>query len=52
MESYIRPGCVVLSVYLSMPSSSWEQVSELLQEILAECFNVCAEQLEFCCLAV
>ncbi|KAI3783791.1 hypothetical protein L1987_42878 [Smallanthus sonchifolius] len=26
MEGYIRPGCVVLSVYLSMPSSSWDQL--------------------------
>ncbi|KDP36723.1 hypothetical protein JCGZ_08014 [Jatropha curcas] len=25
MESYIRPGCVVLSVYLSMSSVEWEQ---------------------------
>lgn len=29
MESYIRPGCVVLSVYASMSSTAWEQVSEL-----------------------
>lgn len=27
MESYIRPGCVILSVYVSMPSAAWEQVS-------------------------
>ncbi|XP_047328280.1 squamosa promoter-binding-like protein 14 [Impatiens glandulifera] len=34
MESYIRPGCVFLSVYLSMPSSSWEQLEEnILQRI-------------------
>ncbi|KAK1431550.1 hypothetical protein QVD17_08010 [Tagetes erecta] len=26
MEGYIRPGCVVLSIYLSMPSSSWDQL--------------------------
>ncbi|KAM7517404.1 hypothetical protein LguiA_006987 [Lonicera macranthoides] len=26
MESYIRPGCVVLSVYISMSSSVWEQL--------------------------
>ncbi|XP_008237887.1 PREDICTED: squamosa promoter-binding-like protein 14 [Prunus mume] len=25
MESYIRPGCVVLSVYVSMSSAAWEQ---------------------------
>ncbi|KAK1441531.1 hypothetical protein QVD17_07506 [Tagetes erecta] len=26
MEGYIRPGCIVLSIYLSMPSSSWDQL--------------------------
>ncbi|GFY86342.1 squamosa promoter binding protein-like 14 [Actinidia rufa] len=26
MESYIRPGCVILSIYLSMPYSAWEQL--------------------------
>nr|XP_043617747.1 squamosa promoter-binding-like protein 14 [Erigeron canadensis] len=26
MEGYIRPGCVVLSIYLSMPSSFWDQL--------------------------
>ncbi|XP_012463909.1 squamosa promoter-binding-like protein 14 [Gossypium raimondii] len=26
MESYIRPGCVVLSVYVSMPAAAWEQL--------------------------
>ncbi|KAJ4967329.1 hypothetical protein NE237_019178 [Protea cynaroides] len=34
MESYIRPGCVVLSVYLSMPSTAWFQLQEdLLQRV-------------------
>ncbi|XP_023521107.1 squamosa promoter-binding-like protein 14 [Cucurbita pepo subsp. pepo] len=28
MESYIRPGCVVLSVYLSMTPIAWEQLEE------------------------
>nr|GMD85848.1 squamosa promoter-binding-like protein 14 [Ipomoea batatas] len=28
MESYIRPGCIVLSLYLSMPPSVWEQLEE------------------------
>ncbi|CAK9183441.1 unnamed protein product [Ilex paraguariensis] len=28
MEGYIRPGCVVLSIYLSMPSSAWDQLEE------------------------
>ncbi|KAL9666446.1 hypothetical protein QQ045_000778 [Rhodiola kirilowii] len=31
-ESYIRPGCVVLSVYVSMPSASWEQLDQNLLE--------------------
>jgi len=26
MESYIRPGCVVLSVYVVMSSAAWVQV--------------------------
>ncbi|XP_030446783.1 squamosa promoter-binding-like protein 14 isoform X1 [Syzygium oleosum] len=34
MESYIRPGCVVLSVYLSMSSDAWEQLDgNLLQHL-------------------
>lgn len=34
MESYIRPGCVVLSVYASMPSMAWEELQEnLLQHV-------------------
>ncbi|XP_061373386.1 squamosa promoter-binding-like protein 14 [Gastrolobium bilobum] len=28
MESYIRPGCVVLSIYATMSSASWEQLEE------------------------
>ncbi|XP_068651869.1 squamosa promoter-binding-like protein 15 [Aristolochia californica] len=28
MESYIRPGCVVLSVYVSMPTIAWEEFQE------------------------
>ncbi|KAG9456593.1 hypothetical protein H6P81_001101 [Aristolochia fimbriata] len=28
MESYIRPGCVVLSVYASMPTIAWEEFQE------------------------
>ncbi|KAJ6818680.1 squamosa promoter-binding-like protein 15 [Iris pallida] len=27
MESYIRPGCVVLSVYASMPSKAWNEAT-------------------------
>ncbi|XP_050268044.1 squamosa promoter-binding-like protein 14 [Quercus robur] len=32
MESYIRPGCVVLSIYVSMSSVSWEQLEQNLLE--------------------
>lgn len=28
LESYIRPGCVVLSIYATMSSSAWEQLEE------------------------
>ncbi|XP_050376111.1 squamosa promoter-binding-like protein 14 [Argentina anserina] len=28
MESHIRPGCVVLSVYVSMPFAAWEHLEE------------------------
>ncbi|KAL3830566.1 hypothetical protein ACJIZ3_019368 [Penstemon smallii] len=28
MESYIRPGCIVLSLYLSMPTFVWDQLEE------------------------
>lgn len=28
MESYIRPGCVILSVYVSMSSAAWEHLEE------------------------
>ncbi|XP_058073325.1 squamosa promoter-binding-like protein 15 isoform X2 [Magnolia sinica] len=34
MESYIRPGCVVLSVYVSMPSIAWDELQEdILQRV-------------------
>ncbi|KAK8560351.1 hypothetical protein V6N13_082797 [Hibiscus sabdariffa] len=34
MESYIRPGCVVLSIYLSMSSAAWEHLEgNLLQYV-------------------
>ncbi|KAM7253347.1 hypothetical protein ACFE04_025965 [Oxalis oulophora] len=34
IESYIRPGCVVISIYVSMSSSAWEQLEEnLLQRV-------------------
>ncbi|XP_044475150.1 squamosa promoter-binding-like protein 14 [Mangifera indica] len=36
MESYIRPGCVVLSIYVSMSSAAWEQFEgNLLQHVNA-----------------
>ncbi|CAO2211474.1 unnamed protein product [Urochloa humidicola] len=28
MEGYIRPGCLVLSMYLSMPSIAWDELEE------------------------
>ncbi|KAJ1440342.1 SBP domain [Sesbania bispinosa] len=28
LESYIRPGCVVLSIYTTMSSAAWEQLEE------------------------
>ncbi|XP_057873442.2 squamosa promoter-binding-like protein 1 [Cryptomeria japonica] len=34
MESYIRPGCVILSIYVAMPSCAWEQLGNSLQETL------------------
>jgi hypothetical protein len=34
MESFIRPGCVILSVYVAMSASAWEQLEEnLLQRV-------------------
>ncbi|EOA36745.1 hypothetical protein CARUB_v10012577mg [Capsella rubella] len=34
MESYIRPGCVVLSVYIAMTPAAWEQLERnLLQRL-------------------
>ncbi|XP_041017690.1 squamosa promoter-binding-like protein 14 [Juglans microcarpa x Juglans regia] len=32
MESFIRPGCVVLSIYVSMSSAAWEQLEQNLLE--------------------
>ncbi|EPS69526.1 hypothetical protein M569_05239, partial [Genlisea aurea] len=28
MESYIRPGCMVLTIYISMPACSWDHLEE------------------------
>uniref|UniRef100_J3MUD8 SBP-type domain-containing protein n=1 Tax=Oryza brachyantha TaxID=4533 RepID=J3MUD8_ORYBR len=34
MEGYIRPGCLVLSIYLSMPTIAWDELQEnLLQRV-------------------
>ncbi|CAA7388376.1 unnamed protein product [Spirodela intermedia] len=27
MEGYIRPGCLILTVYLRLAESTWEEVS-------------------------
>lgn len=32
MESYIRPGCVILTIFASMPMVAWEQLRGDLQE--------------------
>ncbi|KAJ0987136.1 hypothetical protein J5N97_005492 [Dioscorea zingiberensis] len=32
IESYIRPGCVVLSVYASMPSVAWDELEDNLHQ--------------------
>lgn len=34
MESYIKPGCVMLSIFVSMPSASWDCLREDLQQRL------------------
>ncbi|KAH7684387.1 SBP domain-containing protein [Dioscorea alata] len=36
MESYIRPGCVVLSIYISMPFVAWDELEEnLVQRVMS-----------------
>eukprot|EP00249_Psilotum_nudum_P018571 c26868_g1_i1 orf=481-3978(-) len=34
MESYIRPGCVILTIFLSMQTSSWKKLSMDIKENL------------------
>ena len=51
MESYIRPGCVVLSVYVSMSYVAWEQVSMPLHPAYAT-FSSCNIELTICYLRV
>ncbi|KAL5220789.1 hypothetical protein ABZP36_025502 [Zizania latifolia] len=43
MEGYIRPGCLVLSMYLSMPAIAWDELEEnLLQRVntLVQCSDL------------
>ncbi|KAG8377183.1 hypothetical protein BUALT_Bualt08G0001600 [Buddleja alternifolia] len=39
MESYIRPGCIVLSLYLSMPSVAWDQLEQNLLHYVRSLVN-------------
>ncbi|KAK8956996.1 Squamosa promoter-binding-like protein 15 [Platanthera zijinensis] len=39
IESYIRPGCVVLSVYLCMTSIAWHELEEDLQQRVKSLVN-------------
>lgn len=34
IESYIRPGCIVLTIYLRLPESAWEEVMHVNQKPL------------------
>ncbi|KAK4372399.1 hypothetical protein RND71_007783 [Anisodus tanguticus] len=40
IESYIRPGCVVLTVYLRLPESAWEELSYDLSSSLSRLLDV------------
>ncbi|EPS65839.1 hypothetical protein M569_08937, partial [Genlisea aurea] len=33
MESHIRPGCILLSLYISMPTFAWDQAKNLLDYV-------------------
>lgn len=39
MESYIRPGCVILTIFASMPINAWEQLRGDLQERMKLLFS-------------
>ncbi|CAI9777119.1 unnamed protein product [Fraxinus pennsylvanica] len=39
IESYIRPGCIVLSVYLSMSSYAWDQLERNLLDYVKSLVN-------------
>ncbi|KAL9272015.1 Squamosa promoter-binding-like protein [Drosera capensis] len=40
IESYIRPGCVVLTIYLRLSDSIWEELCSDLSSSLARLFNI------------
>lgn len=40
IESYIRPGCIILTIYLRQAESAWEEVSFVFKELLI-CIYVC-----------
>ncbi|OIT02312.1 PREDICTED: squamosa promoter-binding-like protein 1 [Nicotiana attenuata] len=40
IESYIRPGCVVLTVYLRLPESAWEELCYDLNSSLSRLLDV------------
>ena len=40
MESYIRPGCIVLTIYLRQSEAMWEEVSFVLLKLVA-CVRGC-----------
>lgn len=40
IESYIRPGCIVLTVYLRLPESAWEELSYDLSSSLSRLLDV------------
>lgn len=40
IESYIRPGCVVLTLYLRLPESAWEELSYDLSSSLSRLLDV------------
>ncbi|CAK9190244.1 unnamed protein product [Sphagnum troendelagicum] len=41
LESYIKPGCVVLTVFLSMPKSAWVELKEDLAASVKKLLSLC-----------
>jgi hypothetical protein len=41
LESYIKPGCVVLTVFLSMPKSGWVELKEDLAASVKKLLSLC-----------